>query len=117
MSCSVQRMLVKPKKKKQPITADMLRLLVDSMPSKPSLTEVHLVASSLLAYAAFLRFDELVKLRCCNVRFKSDKMSVHVESSKTDQYRKGDTVLVARTGTATCPVVMLECYISMGGLI
>ena len=112
----LQRMLAKPKKKKEPITADMLRLLVDSMPSKPSLTEVRLVASSLLAYAAFLRFDELAKLRGCDVRFESDKMSVHIESSKTDQYRKGDTVLVARTGTATCPVAMLERYISMGGI-
>ena len=45
----LQRMLAKPKKKKEPVTADMLRLLVDSMPTKPSLTEVCLVASSLSA--------------------------------------------------------------------
>ena len=43
-------------------------------------------------------------------------MSVHIESSKTDRYQKGDTVLVACTGTATCPVAMLELYISMGGI-
>ena len=37
-------------------------------------------------------------------------MEVHILSSKTDQYRQGDTVLVARTGNATCPVMMMEQY-------
>ena len=55
-----------------------------------------------------LRFDELAKLRCCDITFTESAMSVHIASSKTDQYRQGDTVLVARTGNATCPVAMLE---------
>ena len=37
-------------------------------------------------------------------------MSVHIHSSKTDQYRQGDTVLVARTNSPTCPVAMMEQY-------
>ena len=116
VKAGLQRMLAKPTRKKEPITPDMLRLLVNSMPSKPSLMEVRLVASSLLAYAAFLRFDELAKICCCDVVFRQDSMSVRIQSSKTDQYRKGDTVLVARTGAATCPVAMLECYVSMAGI-
>ena len=43
-------------------------------------------------------------------------MSVRIRCSKTDQYRQGDTVLVARTGSPTCPVVMLEQYFRLGGL-
>ena len=109
----LQRMLAKPQTKKEPVTSEMLRLLVESLPSKPSLTDVRLVASSLLAYAAFLRFDELAKLRCCDVVFRHDSMSIHIVSSKTDQYRKGDTVLVARTDSATCPVAMLERYVAL----
>ena len=91
----------------------MLKRLVDTLPSKPSLTEVRLAASSLLAYAAFLRFDELAKLRCCDVLFEQDRMSIHITSRKTDQYWEGDTVLVARTGSATCPIAMLECYMAL----
>ena len=45
-----------------------------------------------------------------------DSMSIHITSSKTDQYRKGDTVLVARTGSAACPVAMLERYVAMAGI-
>ena len=41
-------------------------------------------------------------------------MSVVIRSSKTDQYRQGDVVPVARTGTATCPVAMMEHYYKIG---
>ena len=45
----LQRMLAKPKTKKQPISSEMLRSLVGAMSPKLSLTELRLVASSLLA--------------------------------------------------------------------
>ena len=82
----LQRMLAKPRVKKQPIIPDMLRSLVDDMSPKPKLTEVRLVTNSLLAYAAFLHFDELTILRCCDVEFEQDGMSIHIALSKTDQY-------------------------------
>ena len=43
----MQRALAKLKAKKEPIIPDMLRWLVDTLPSKPSLTEVRLEAISL----------------------------------------------------------------------
>ena len=80
----------------------------ESLGSSPKLSDIRLAASALLAFAAFLRFDELAKLRCWDITFTESAMSVHIASSKTDQYRQGHTVLVARTGNATCPVAMLE---------
>ena len=41
-------------------------------------------------------------------------MSVVIRSSKTDQYWQGDVVPVVRTGTATCPVAMMEHYYKIG---
>ena len=41
-------------------------------------------------------------------------MSVTIKSSKTDQYRQGEVVPVARTGTVTCPVKMMERYYKLG---
>ena len=72
-----------------------------------------LLSSALPAFAAFLHFDELSKLCCCDVVFGKDSMSIHIVSSKTDQYRKGDTVLVAWTGLSTCPVAVLERYVAV----
>ena len=112
----LQRKLAKPKIRKEPITTDMLAMLVDSLGSTPTLADIRLVAMSLLAFSAFLRYDELAKLRCCDVRFEVQNMSVHITSSKTDQYREGASVLVARTGSPTCPVAMLERYFALAGL-
>ena len=43
-------------------------------------------------------------------------MSVHIAYSKTNQYLQGDTILVVRTGSITCPVAMTEKYFSMDQL-
>ena len=42
--------------------------------------------------------------------FFEDHMEVYVELSKTDQYRDGARVVIARTASATCPVRMMERY-------
>lgn len=111
-----QRLLAKPKTKKQPITPDILRDIVASLGQYPSLSELRLAAISLLAYVAFLRFDELRKLRGLDVKFQVDRLELHIISSKTDQYRQGATLLIARTGLPTCPVVMLERYVAVGNV-
>ncbi len=109
----LQRTLAKPKFKKEPVSREILAALVDSLTLVPSLGDVRMVASSLLAYAAFLRFDELAKLRRCDANFTAENMAICITSSKTNQLRQDDTVLVARTGSATCLVAMLEHYIVM----
>ena len=40
-------------------------------------------------------------------------LKIHIPKSKTDQLRKGDEVVIARTSASTCPVKMLERYIHM----
>ena len=66
---------------------------------------------TMMAYAAFLHYDELSKLRCCDVEFCADHMMVHIVSSKTDQYREGARLTVAHTGLPTCPVPWQSCGI------
>ena len=39
-------------------------------------------------------------------------MTVKIPKSKGDQLRQGDEVLIARTGSRTCPVAMLERYMT-----
>ena len=89
---------------------DMLSTLVQSTKVPPSLSELRLAASCLLAFTAFLRYDELAKLRCCDIAFSQTGMRVRILSGKTDQSRQGDTVLVTRSGSTMCPVAMMERY-------
>ncbi len=109
----LQCQLAKPKIRKEPITPTMLSAMKRSLGANLTLSEVRLLAIALLSFLAFLRFDELSKLCCCDVTFDTSSMSVHISSSKTDQYRQGADVLVARTGT---PVAMLEHYFLLAGL-
>ena len=112
----LRRVLAKPKTRKEPITADMLKAMVESVGSDPSLTEVRLLAMCLIAFAGFLRCDELIKLKCSDININAESMVINIASSKTDQYREGSSLIVARTRTETCPVSMLEKYFAMGGL-
>ena len=43
-------------------------------------------------------------------------MSLFIESSKTDKFREGAWLLIARTNTELCPVSNLEKYIKWTGL-
>ena len=41
-------------------------------------------------------------------------MTVYIKHSKVNQMRQGDKVVIARTAIGTCPVAMLEAYITNG---
>ena len=55
-----------------------------------------------------------MKLKGTDVTFNAKGMVVKIESSKTDQYREGASLVIARTGQVTCPVAMMERYCRMG---
>ena len=67
----------------------------------------------LLAYAGFLRCDEALRIRRHDIAFHNSYLALFLESSKTDIYRHGRTVLIARTGTYMDPVYHLFKYLEM----
>ena len=109
----LRRMLAKPVQKKEPVTIEMLMAMVDDLNKNETLANLRLTAACLLAFAGFLRFNELVNICCCDVAIGVDMLKIHIPKSKTDQLRKGDEVVIARTSASTCPVKMLEHYIHM----
>ena len=64
----------------------------------------------------FFRFGELESLRECDVFFYDEHAEVFVESSKTDQFREGTWVPIARTNSNICPVAMLERYFRLANI-
>jgi len=66
----------------------------------------------LLGFSGFLWIDELIHLRPCDTMIEMDVMTLKIAHNKTDQLQLGDSVVVSRTGTRTCPVAMLERYLS-----
>ena len=68
------RQLAKPKTKKEPIRVEMLAAMV--LCSDGSLADLQLMAMALLVFSVFLRCEELIKLRVCDVSFAAEHMSI-----------------------------------------
>ena len=108
------RILGKPTVKKEPVTPEMLKALVKARLTDkcPSLSDIRMVELCLIGYAGFLRFSELSSIKASEVKFFLSHVSIFLESSKTDQFRQGAWIVIARSGQPTCPVKALEQYIA-----
>ena len=114
MVSASQRILGRPKVKKDPVTPEMLKVLVESKITDkcPSVSDLRSVALWLIGYAGFFRFSELCHIKACDVKIFPSYVSIFLESSKTDQFRDGAWIIIARSDLPTCPVKALEEYIS-----
>ena len=81
-----------------------------------SLYDIRSVVICSLAFAAFLRFEELSKLVRSDVKIENDMLKLFIQSSKTDQYRDGAWIVVASSGKATCPVAIMNRSLERTGL-
>ena len=101
------RLNAKVTQRKKPITVDMIRelkhhMLINSNPL--NLMDHRLLTYMLVSFSGFLRYDEARHIRGSDIQFHSSHLSLFIERSKTDIYRTGMTVLIARTNTDLCPV-------------
>ena len=110
----LRRALAKPVSKKEPITVDILKAMVADTNKRPTLSNVRLTAACLLAFSGFLRFNELVNIRPCDLTMHEKMIKLQIPQSKTDQLRKGKEVVIAASGQDTCPVDWLKRYMQMG---
>lgn len=108
---AAKRKLSKPIRKKEPVTIELLNKVFDSLFEIRNIKNQRFISACLLGYAGFMRSEEVINLRRCDLVFNNAYMSVFIESSKTDKYRDGAWLLIARTGTKLCPVVNMEKYL------
>ena len=112
----LKKLLHKPVVKKDPVTPEMLKAIITKYGASDNLIDIRLCAMTLLAYAGFLRHDELINIRRCDLQLFDSHVNIFIIKSKTDIYRQGAWVLVGATGTPTCPVMALRRYLSAAGL-
>jgi len=100
--------------KKEPITSAILQQIVHKYAYPTcNLKDIRIACMCLLSYAGFLRFSELANLRRSDIKFYSSHIVLHLEKSKTDIYREGKDVFIAKTGSITCPVDLLQRYLNL----
>mmetsp|Transcript_27203 Transcript_27203/g.33011 ORF Transcript_27203/g.33011 Transcript_27203/m.33011 type:complete len:261 (+) Transcript_27203:3453-4235(+) len=106
---------------KQPLTMELLQAAValyarDLSPSVP-LVQLMLAMMAVQMYTGFLRFSDAVAVYDDFVRVYPTHMELFVPERKTDQFRLGDVVYVARGTTRDfCPVHITEVFMRRAGM-
>lgn len=102
---------------KAPLTPDQVRQVVDAnIYGAKTTTDFQRGLMVLLMFAGFLRASDLSALRWEDIKFQELGMQLYIASSKTDQYKEGRSVPVAKTGDDYCPVELLRLFLELAGL-
>ena len=96
----LKQLHAKPVQKKKPMTVPILADMVEDANSSPTFANLRITTISLQAFSGFLRCDEAMHIRACDVEIIQKKARLSLPCSKTDSFRQGSEVLVARTGTS-----------------
>ena len=106
-----------PAQKKKPISAEIIANMFASYNLDTiSLYHIRTLAMIVIGFSGFLRIGELLNLKCSDVTFQGDYLSLYIRSSKTDQTRRGSSVIIAKSSSDTCPYKTLQLYFSKAGL-
>ena len=111
-----KRRLAVPIKRKNPITPDLLEKMYNKFFCIENIYNQRTICACLLSYAGFLRISELLNLRRCDIQFFPTHISLFIEKSKTDVYRDGSRLVIAKTASRLCPVKNLELYLLWTGI-
>ena len=65
----------------------------------------------MLAISGFLHYDEFSKVICYDSKFHDTHKAFFVEKSKTDVYRDGVQIFIAKMDTICCPVTLLSRHV------
>ena len=110
---SAKRRIKTKTSRKDPVTPEMLIKLCKMFESSNDLLVVRDLSMILLCFAGFLRYDEVSSICCKDINIFEDYFSIKILKSKTDQYRHGDEILIAKGSTTACPLKMLQRYIAL----
>jgi integrase len=102
--------------KKKPLLASHVRQLFELWLYRPGATlhDMMRLAAIVLCYVGFLQFSDLMTVQWQEIQFFLTHMELFLEKSKTDQYREGRWVLIARVGGRFCPVALVERLLRAG---
>ena len=99
-------------KKKEPITFENLLEIYGKIgKTESNLLNLRTFTLMVTSFAAFFRYSEASNLTLGDIMFHDSSIKVFIEKSKTDQYREGHWVHIAKTSLEICPVKILERYI------
>ena len=87
----------------------MIKKLVEAS----NLDNLRNVCIFVLAFARFFRIEEVLNIKYGEITFHDTYVAIKVDRCKTDQLRKGNEVVIARSlSQVVCPVSLFKRYVS-----
>lgn len=113
-----RRAAAQPRTRKEPLSKDiLLKLVARYGGADASVKDLRLLTLVLLGFAGFFRVSsELLCLRRCHVAVHNHYLEIHLDKTKTDVYRDGSSVIIAKTGKPTCPYTCFIRYSALADL-
>ena len=81
-----------------------------------NLTNSRLMMILVLSFIGFLRFSEVSNLKRSDFSLHDTHMSIFIEQSKTDIYRKGHWLHLAKLDSNLCPLDLSKRYFVLAGI-
>ena len=113
-----KRRLHSPILKKEPVDLEMINAIVSKYAHPESnLKDLRLATMCVLAFAGLLRSQELLEIKASHIFLVEDHLVIFLPSSKTDVYRQGQQVFIARSDLCTCPYNLLLRYLKLANIV
>ena len=79
-----------------------------------NLLNLRTILLRILSFTRFLRFSEVINLKCSDIILKETHMSIFIETTKTKVYREGYWKRFYKLHSAFCPMKLFRKYIEAG---
>ena len=108
-----KRILTAPVKRKEPVTVDMLRNIINLYISILVKFEFEISQTMHFIYirffrCCFFRYSELADIYINGLQICEGHIQINIKRSKTEQYRQGQNIIIAKTGSDLLPVFWLN---------
>ena len=103
-----------PAKRKTPLSALHVKNIIRRLEGG-LLGDLQVAAFIALGFYGFLRWDDLSHITPEDLIFAPTHLSISLSKRKNDQFREGSQVLIARSDDSTCPVEVVEKFLTQGG--
>ena len=114
---SAKRISGKPVSKKTPLSANIIKWIIDSyVGPQCSLKHLRIATICTLGFAGFLRYNELCNILPSHLNFYDTYMTIFIPRSKTDVYREGNIVYINSIDSKYCPVNLVKKYMTAAGI-
>ena len=112
-----RRAFTKPSTKKEPISTSTITKVCQQF-AGPSCTLKGLRTALIfsLGFTGLFRVSELLDIKAQDIGIQAEHLEIVVRKSKTDQYRQGNIVYIAKTNGPACPHALLLRFYSLTGI-